>query len=48
VLIIESGLFDMAELAMHMQAGEKLDDKAPGNVFYMYNLVRDRLNVQAQ
>ncbi|MFZ6689898.1 erythromycin esterase family protein [Undibacterium sp. SXout11W] len=36
VLVIESGLFDMAELAKHMQAGEKLDDEAPGNVFYMY------------
>lgn len=36
VLLLESGVFDIARLQEAMQRGEKLDTLAPGNVFYMY------------
>lgn len=36
VLLLESGVFDIALLQQAMQRGEKLDALAPGNVFYMY------------
>ncbi|GAB2869084.1 hypothetical protein GCM10027277_42760 [Pseudoduganella ginsengisoli] len=36
VLLLESGFYDMGRLATRMEQGEKLDDMAPGNVFYMY------------
>lgn len=36
VLLLESGVFDVALLQQAMQRGEKLDALAPGNVFYMY------------
>ena len=37
VLLLESGVFDIALLQQAMQRGEKLDALAPGNVFYMYS-----------
>lgn len=37
VLLLESGVFDVALLQQAMQRGEKLDALAPGNVFYMYS-----------
>jgi erythromycin esterase len=37
VLLLESGVFDVALLQEAMQRGEKLDDLAPGNIFYMYS-----------
>lgn len=36
VLLLESGLYDMARLAERVERGEKLDDIAPGSVFFMY------------
>jgi erythromycin esterase len=36
VLLLESGVFDIALLQEAMKRGEKLDALAPGNVFYMY------------
>ncbi|MFH7043497.1 erythromycin esterase family protein [Paucibacter sp. JuS9] len=36
VLLLESGVFDIAQLQQAMQRGEKLDALASGNVFYMY------------
>jgi erythromycin esterase len=36
VLLLESGVFDIALLQEAMKRGEKLDTLAPGNVFYMY------------
>lgn len=36
VLLLESGVFDLALLQEQMQRGAKLDALAPGNVFYMY------------
>ncbi|MGM9481574.1 erythromycin esterase family protein [Roseateles sp. NT4] len=36
VLLLESGVFDVALLQQAMQRGEKLDALAPANVFYMY------------
>lgn len=36
LLLLESGIFDMAQLKQAMAKGQKLDDLAPGNVFYMY------------
>lgn len=36
VLLLESGFYDMGRLATRMEKGEKLDDIAPGSVFYMY------------
>lgn len=36
VLLLESGVFDIALLQEAMRRGEKLDALAPGNVFYMY------------
>ena len=36
VLLLESGVFDVALLQEAMKRGEKLDALAPGNVFYMY------------
>lgn len=36
VLLLESGFYDMGRLAVRMEQGEKLDDMAPGSVFYMY------------
>ncbi|MDR7333079.1 erythromycin esterase family protein [Roseateles asaccharophilus] len=37
VLLLESGVFDMALLQEAMRRGEKADDLGPGNVFYMYS-----------
>jgi erythromycin esterase len=37
VLLLESGVFDVALLQQAMQRGESLDALAPGNVFYMYS-----------
>ena len=37
VLLLESGVFDMALLQEALQRGEKLDELGPGNVFYMYS-----------
>lgn len=36
VLLLESGVFDVALLQEKMKRGEQLDALAPGNVFYMY------------
>lgn len=36
VLLLESGFYDIARLAQRVEQGEKLDDVAPGNVFFMY------------
>ena len=36
VLLLESGVFDVALLQEAIKRGEKLDALAPGNVFYMY------------
>ncbi|MDC6167451.1 erythromycin esterase family protein [Paucibacter sp. XJ19-41] len=36
VLVLESGVFDMALLQQQLQHGGKLDELAQGNVFYMY------------
>lgn len=36
VLLLESGFYDIARLAQRMESGEKLDEIAPGNVFFMY------------
>ena len=36
VLLLESGFYDMASLAERVERGEKLDDIAPGSVFFMY------------
>ena len=36
VLLLESGFYDIARLAERIERGEKLDDIAPGNVFFMY------------
>ncbi|MBB3120373.1 erythromycin esterase family protein [Pseudoduganella violacea] len=36
VLILESGFFDVGQIARRMEQGEKLDDMAPGNIFFMY------------
>lgn len=36
VLLLESGVFDIAQLQEAMKRGEKLDALASGNVFYMY------------
>lgn len=36
VLLLESGVFDIALLQEAMKRGEKLDALAPGSVFYMY------------
>jgi len=36
VLLLESGFYDMARLAERVERGEKLDDIASGNVFFMY------------
>jgi erythromycin esterase len=36
VLLLESGFYDMARLAERVERGEKLDDIAPGSVFFMY------------
>lgn len=37
VLLLESGVFDIALLQVAMQRGEKLEALAPGKVFYMYS-----------
>jgi len=37
VLLLESGVFDVALLQQAMQRGDRLDALAPGNVFYMYS-----------
>ncbi|MCX2865343.1 erythromycin esterase family protein [Paucibacter sp. PLA-PC-4] len=37
VLLLESGVFDIALLQEAMQRGEKLEALAPGRVFYMYS-----------
>ncbi len=36
VLLLESGFYEMGRLAARAQAGERYDDMAPGNVFFMY------------
>ncbi|XLZ71600.1 erythromycin esterase family protein [Massilia sp. SR12] len=36
VLLLESGFYDIARLAQRVEQGERLDDIAPGNVFFMY------------
>ncbi|MDM4765685.1 erythromycin esterase family protein [Pelomonas sp. SE-A7] len=36
LLLLESGVFDIARLVEAMERGARLDDLAPGNVFYMY------------
>lgn len=36
VLLIESGFYDVGQLAARMDAGAKLDDIASGNLFFMY------------
>lgn len=36
LLLLESGVFDVALLQQAMRRGDKLDALAPGNVFYMY------------
>lgn len=36
VLILESGFFDVGQLARRMEQGENLDAIAPGNIFFMY------------
>lgn len=36
VLLLESGFYEMGRLAERAAQGEKLDDMAPGNVFFMY------------
>lgn len=37
LLLLESGVFDVALLQQAMQRGEQLDALAPGKVFYMYS-----------
>lgn len=36
VLLLESGFYEMGRLAARAQGGERYDDMAPGNVFFMY------------
>ena len=36
VLVLESGFFDVGRLQQQADAGERLDDLAPGNIFFMY------------
>ncbi len=36
VLLLESGFYEMGRLAARAEAGERYDDMAPGNVFFMY------------
>jgi erythromycin esterase len=36
VLLLESGFYDLGQLAERAKRGEALDDSAPGNVFFMY------------
>ncbi|MGM9484841.1 erythromycin esterase family protein [Roseateles sp. NT4] len=36
VLLLESGVFDIAQLQQAMQRGQKLETLAPGHVFFMY------------
>lgn len=36
VLLLESGMYEVGQLAARMDAGEKLDDMASGNIFFMY------------
>lgn len=37
VLVLESGFFDVGQIQEAMQAGAKLDDLAPDNLFFMYS-----------
>ena len=37
VLVLESGFFDVGRLQQQAQAGARLDDLAPGNIFFMYS-----------
>lgn len=37
VLVLESGFFDVGELQQAAQAGARIDDLAPGNIFFMYS-----------
>ena len=37
VLVLESGFFDVGRLQQARQAGGKVDDLAPDNIFYMYS-----------
>ena len=36
VLLLESGFYDMGEIAARVKKGEQLENIAPGNVFFMY------------
>ncbi len=37
VLVLESGFFDVGELQQAAQSGARIDDLAPGNIFFMYS-----------
>jgi len=37
VLVLESGFFDVGRLQQQADAGGRLDDLAPGNIFFMYS-----------
>jgi erythromycin esterase len=37
VLVLESGFFDVGQLQEAMQGGARVDDLAPGNIFFMYS-----------
>ena len=37
VLVLESGFFDVGQLQQAAQAGARIDDLAPGNIFFMYS-----------
>jgi erythromycin esterase len=37
VLVLESGFFDVGRIEQKRQAGERVDDLGPGNIFYMYS-----------
>ena len=37
VLVLESGFFDVGRMQQAAQAGARLDDLAPGNIFFMYS-----------
>lgn len=36
VLLLESGFYDVGRLAAMQDQGQKIDDMAPGNIFFMY------------
>jgi erythromycin esterase len=37
VLVLESGFFDVGQLQQAAQAGARIADQAPGNIFFMYS-----------